>query len=165
MKRFLSCILIAVLLLSGCGTSAERVRDPVTFYYMRANPEALRNAESLFVGEVREASGHRDDLSYLMALYLMGPTAENLRSPIPRGTKVNGITLVENTVEISLADTERTMTDIEYTLACTCLSLTFLNLTNAQSVTVTSGERSITMGSNTLVLADRTPINETEAIQ
>ena len=165
MKRLLSCILVAILLLSGCGTSAERVRDPVTFYYMRANPETLRNGEDLFVGEVREAAGHRQDLSYLMALYLIGPTAEGLCSPIPRGTKISEVTIEESALHITMSDTEKAMTDIEYALACTCLSMTFLELTSAQSVTITSGERSITMDRSTLVLADRTPTNETEAIQ
>ena len=165
MKRILSCILIAILLLSGCGTSAERIREPATFYYMRANPETLRHGEDLFVGEVREAAGHRQDLSYLMALYLIGPATEGLRTPIPKGTKISEIIIEEDTVLLTLSDTEKTMTDIEYALACTCLSQTCLELTGANSVTITSGERSITMGRDTLVMRDRTPTNETEEIQ
>ena len=165
MKRILSCILITILLLSGCGTSAERIREPVTFYYMRENPETLRHGENLFVGEVREAAGHRQDLSYLMALYLIGPSTEGLRMPIPKGTRISEITIEEETVLLTLPDTEKTMTDIEYALACTCLSQTCLELTDAKSVTITSGERSITMDRSTLVLTDHTPTNETEANQ
>lgn len=162
MKRMLSFFLIALLLLSGCGTSAERVREPVTFYYMRENPETLRNGEDLFVGEIREAAGHRHDLSYLMALYLIGPTAENLCSPIPRGIKITEVKEMDGTVQISLSDTGKAMTDIEYTLACTCLSMTCLELTDAESVTITSGERSITMDRSSLVLVDRTAANKEE---
>ena len=162
MKRMLSFCLIAVLLLSACGTSAERIREPVTFYYLRENPEALRNGEDLFVGEIREAAGHRHDLSYLMALYLVGPAAGNLCSPIPRGTKITEVNEIDGTVQISLSDTEKAMTDIEYTLACTCLSMTCFELTDAESVTITSGGRSITMERGSLVLVDRTAANEEE---
>ena len=165
MKRFLTCILKAILLLSGCGTSAERIREPVTFYYMRENPETLRHGEDLFVGEVREAAGHRQDLSYLMVLYLIGPSTEGLRLPIPKGTRIVDITMEGETVLLTMPDTEKTMTDIEYALACTCLSQTCLELTDAESVTITSGERSITMDRSTLVLTDRTHTNETEANQ
>ena len=57
-------------------------------------------------------------------------------------------------ITLYLSDTAATMDDMEYSLACTCLSLTCLDLTDAASVTITSGNRSITMNRNTLTLFD-----------
>ncbi len=160
MKRITALLLIAVLLLSGCGWMGERFREPVTFYYLKKDISAVAPGEDIFAGELREASGHRQDLSYLMALYLIGPSGEELRTPIPRGTRISSARYEDQTVYLNMSDTSKTMTDIEFSLACTCLSLTCLELTDAQSVTITSGERSVTMGRNTILLKDEIKTTE-----
>lgn len=149
MKRITAVLLLLSLLFSGC---AEHMKEPVTFYYVRSNYQ--EDMTEIITSEKREASGHRDDLSYLMALYFMGPTEEGLRSPVPRGTTLYKTELVENTVILNISDTEKTMTDSEFTLACACLTLTCLELTDAQSVTINSGDRSVTMGADALILQD-----------
>ena len=149
MKRIISISILLCLLLCGCG---QRLKEPVTFYYLNANFE--EDMSTVILSEQREASGHRHDLSYLMALYLMGPTEEDLRSPIPRGTRIYTSAYSEDSVELNLSDTDKTLTDSEFSLACACLSLTCLDLTEAQSVTISSGSRSLTMTRDALLLSD-----------
>ena len=168
MKRFLCLLLILSLFLSGCQIPGERIKDPVTFYYVQSEyqsgnirPEFQTDITSIIASEDREAAGHKDDLAYLLALYLMGPSEDDLVSPIPRGTQIFSVEETIAGISIKLSDTAKTMTDVEYTLACACLSLTCLELSNAEKVTVSSGSRAVTMTrENLLLLEDVTTATE-----
>ena len=152
MKR-VCCFLIAVsFILSGCQLFEERLKDPVTFYYVWSDYQ--EELQDVIAPEQREASGHRDDLSYLMALYLMGPAEEDHISPIPRGTRIYVMQNNASGVELKLSDTSRTMTDTEFSLACSCLALTCMELTGTEKVTINSENRSVTMTPETLLLND-----------
>jgi len=157
MKRIIPLFLLLSLLLSACG---DRIREPVTFYYVRANYE--QDMSAIIASEEREASGHRNDLSYLLALYFMGPADEDLQSPVPRSTSLFNIFREDSTITLDLSDTATTMTDAEFTLACSCLTLTCLEITDAESVVINSGSRSLTMNAETLILKDLTTAAETE---
>lgn len=142
MKRWFAAALLC-LLLCGCGGYAQGLRDPVTFYYVRAD---YREDMSDPIGsERREASGHQNDLAYLLSLYLMGPVQSDLYAPLPRGTKVLALERSGEELRLALTDTEEKLSEAEFSLACACLSRTVLGLTQAQTVTVTSGGRSVTM--------------------
>lgn len=149
MKRLLSLVLLLILLLTGC---ADRIREPVVFYYVRTGYE--ENMSAVLGAERREASGHRDDLSYLLALYLMGPTNEELHSPLPAGTRMFSAQRSGTSLTLYLSDTTDSITDIQFTLACSCLTMTCMELTDVESVTIHSGDRSITMDADTLLLQD-----------
>lgn len=153
MKRFLCFSLLLCFVLSGCGIFSERIKEPVRFYYLRSEYQ-YDNQDGVIVSEEREASGHRDDLSYLLALYLMGPSQEELVSPIPRGTQIFSAKQDGSDVTLTLSDTSKTLSDIDLSLACACLSLTCLDLTNADRVIINSGERTVTMSRDTLTLFD-----------
>lgn len=163
MKRIVSLTVLLCLLLSGCSLSGELIKEPVTFYYVRAE-YPFTAKDSILDSEQREASGHRDDLTYLLALYLIGPTNEELISPIPKGTRIYSAEVREDTVYLNMSNTDSTLTDSGFSIACACLSLTCIDLTGAQYVTITSGERSITMSADTLMLYD-IPTETTEVTQ
>ena len=153
MKRFLCLVLIFSLMLSGCFFSGEHIKEPVTFYYVRSEfPFTAK--DSILVSEEREAAGHRDDLTYLLALYLIGPTDEDLVSPIPKGTRIYSAEVEGNTVYLNMSNTASTLTDSGFSIACACLSLTCIGLTGAEKVTITSGDRKVTMSAETLMLFD-----------
>lgn len=160
MRKILCCLLFLSLLLSGCQLSGDLIKEPVTFYYVRADYQ--KDLSGIFVSEQREASGHLEDLSYLIALYLMGPVDESLRSPIPAGTRIYVEENNTYNVKLKLSDTEKTMTDAEFSLASACLSLTCLELTGTEKVTVISGNRSVTMTPDNLELSDISVHNSTE---
>lgn len=153
MKRFLGSVLIFCILLSGCSVLGERLKEPVSFYYLRSEYQYFVQ-DGVIASEEREAAGHRNDLSYLLALYLMGPADEELNSPIPRGTKIFNTEQTAEGIVLNLSDLDAALSDADFSLACACLSLTCFELTDSQSVTVNSGERSVTMDRDTLSLYD-----------
>lgn len=149
MKKYTAMLLLLCLLLTGC---ADHIKEPVTFYYIRADYQ--EDMQNMIVSEQRESSGHREDLSYLMALYFMGPAEDDLVSPIPRGVSLLQVSMDGGAITLELSATEKSMSDAQFSLACACLSLTCMDITQADSVTVNSGNRSVTMTADTLVLQD-----------
>jgi len=165
MKRLicggLACLL---LVLTGCVSYTEGLRDPVTFYYVRR--DYREDMSSPIGSEQREASGHQLDLHYLLSLYMMGPSQEALVRAFPQGTKVMSLEREGSALDLVLSDVEDRLSEAEYALACLCLSRTLLELTDAQSVTIASGSRSITMTNDNVSTQDgqETAIN-TEGTQ
>lgn len=159
MKRLLCLILSVLLLLSllaGCG---QKLNEPVTFYYQKNAYE--ENMDSPIAGEEREVSGHRDNLKYLLSFYLMGPIGKDLVSPLPRGTQLNTVSREDGALTIELSNTTSLLSDSEFSLACACLSLTCMGLTDAEAVTVVSGSRSLTLSRENLLLSDTVTPEET----
>ena len=78
MRRAFCLFLAICLFFSGCSLSGERMREPVTFYYPRRVYQ-YGVEDGVIAAEQREASGHRKDLSYLLALYL-----RFIKSPISK---------------------------------------------------------------------------------
>ena len=152
-KRILCLILSFSMLLSGCSFFGERIKEPVTFYYL-----CNRYQEDLccvIVSEEREASGHLEDLSYLLALYLMGPANDEYVSPLPAGTRVTS-QIKDGHILLELTNTSHVLSDVELSLAGACLTLTCLEITNAEDVTILCGDKEKTMSRSTLTLYDVT---------
>lgn len=151
MKRMICVILAVSLFLTGCGFYGTRIKNPVTFYYLCDKYQT--DLCCVIVSEEREAAGHTDDLSYLLALYLMGPTDDENVSPLRPGTRIKS-ERKDDTVYLELTEPFQILSDIEFSLVCSCLTLTCLNITDAKTVTITSGERSKTMSQDTITLYD-----------
>ena len=159
MKRSLCLLLCLCLFLSGC--SGELMKNPVTFYYPRR--EYQYGAEDgVISSEQREASGHADDLRYLLSLYLIGPSGEDLVSPLPWGTRLLEVTQQDGVITLALTDTTQSMTDTEFTLACACLTMTTLSITGGSKVIITSGGRSVAMSRDSLTLVDDSTASTSE---
>ncbi len=154
MKRLFCHILIVVLFLSGCSIVGERIKEPVTFYYVRKDYQ--KDMGNVIGSEVREASGHKGDLSYLLALYSIGPSTEELQSPLPRNTKIVQTERTDISITLSLSDGVLTMSDADFTLASTCIAMTCMELTSVQQVTLSCEDRSITIQENNLLLYSST---------
>lgn len=160
MKR-LFCLVLVLVLLSGCGRT--QLRTPVTFYYPRAQYH-FGSEDGVIAGEQRESAGHVRDLSYLMNLYLMGPAEETLRSPLPEETQLLSASLEGGVVMLTLSDA-KSMSESEFSLACACLSLTAMEITGLGTVTIESGERSVTMTREDLTLYDDSAESAVEETQ
>ena len=104
--------------------------------------------------EEREASGHVGDLPYLLALYLMGPAEDEHRSPLPAGTQIAASS--ENGHLLILLSNTGSVSETDFSLICACLTLTCLEITDAESVTVQIGEKEKTMTRSSLTLLDTT---------
>ncbi len=160
MKQIIAAISLISFLLAGCSATGERVKEPVTFYYLRSEYQYFTE-DGVISTEVREASGHRDDLTYLLALYLMGPTEEGLVSPLPQTVILLSAAIKEDGVRLLFSDTKDYLTDYEFSLACACLALTCFDLTEEDTVSIQSGERTILMQRDQLSQYDgSTPATE-----
>ena len=152
MKRLLCLILTAAMVLGLLPGCAERAKEPVTFYYLRENPGRGLGPE--IAGEIREGSGHRDNLRELLSVYLMGPADKELTSPLPRGTILYQLEQTEDSVTIGISDTTDALSDSRFSLACACLSLTCMELLSVREVTVVSGSRNTTIRRDSQILKD-----------
>ena len=132
--------LTAVLCKSFCQSQMRSVR----FIHDQRNPPAMY------------------DLRYLLSLYLIGPSSDELVSPLPWGTRLLGVSRENGTVTLELTDTAQSVTDTEFTLACACLTMTTLSITGGDEVTITSGSRSVTMSRDSLTLIDDSTASTTE---
>ena len=150
LKRLLACLLILCLFLSGCSVMGERIKEPVIFYYVCKNYQ--KDMNQVISAEIREAAGHREDLPYLLALYSMGPSDEDLISPLPRTTTLSLIAHTEDCIELKLSESALTLTEAEFTLASACIAKTCMELTDVPQITVTCADRQISIRSNNLVL-------------
>ena len=162
MKRAFCVFLFFCMMLSACGNFGERIKQPVTFYYVRSQSQYFTN-DGVIVSEEREASGHRNDLSYLLAIYLMGPIQEDHRSPLPEGTKLYTVSPGAESTEIRLSDLDDLLSDADYALACACLAKTCFGLTETEEVTIFSGERSLSLTADSMYEFDNIPETTEEA--
>lgn len=138
MKKLICLMLVFLLLLSGCTLGQERLKEPVSFYYLRSHSDsdAYQSffSEGVIGAESREASGHRQDLTYLLTMYLQGPLSEDLENPFPAGCRAIEIKQEDQTLSISLNAVVSQLGEMELTIACACLAKTCLELTGVDTV-------------------------------
>lgn len=160
MKRILfPIILILLIFLSACQTADL---DEVTFYYCR-DPQQYQyfQDDSVICAESRDIMGHRTDLQYMAGLYLAGPMEEGLIPPFNKSTRLLSIRQEDSSLLVELSDHAEILTDSEFSLSCACFAMTCMDFVQCDDVTITSGERSITMNRENIVLLDSLPQQET----
>ena len=161
MKKNVCTALCVIFLLCGCSVSGERIKEPVNFYYLK-NELDYRSVDGVIACEEREASGHRDNLAYLLALYQMGASSEELRLPFPEKTVIYIAEQTDKEIKLVLGHEASDMSDAEFSLVCACLTLTCTDLTGTERVTVTCDQRSITMTRESIILIDSTMTDKME---
>ena len=156
--RYLLCLAM-LFLLTGCKSGDSNV---ITFYYCR-DPELYQYFEedSVIYAESRDLIGHRNDLQYMLGLYLAGPMEEGLVTPFTKSTRLLSVQKTEDTIVIELSDHSKSLSDAEYTLSCACLTLTCTQITSCEEVTVSSGSRTMTLNADNILLYDTLPLQET----
>lgn len=153
--RIILAVILLVSLLAGCTLSKPNA-SKVTFYYSRR--EFSFGAEnSVIVPEDRDITGHEGEMFYILSLYLMGPLDEDLSSAFPANTRLVRYSASDGHLTVELTSVDDILSDAEFSLACSCLSLTCTELTRYDRVTVISGSRSMTLHPSNLMLVD-TPI-------
>ena len=157
--RILLILAIVFLLLTGCSSPQ---REDTIFYFCRS-PEQYRYFEEdgVIYSESRDLMNHRNDLRYMISLYLAGPMTEGVVSPFTKATRLISAELRNNAVYIELSGHNNILTDSEFSLACACLTLTCMDYMACEQVTITSGDRSITMNTQSILLYDTLPQQET----
>ena len=159
MKKWILVLLTALFLfhLAGCQKEAPAPVGPA-FYYRAA--DISYSMESTVVrAEYRENAAY-DTLQQMLVKYFAGPESTDLRTPFPVGMKLIEVSLADNTVYITVSDALSSLSGLELTLACSCISLTCLDFTGAELVVISAqdslldGQKYVTMDKNTLLLLD-----------
>lgn len=161
MKRIISIFVIFSFLscLSGCQSANS---DTVTFYYYR-DPQQYQYFEdnSVICTENRDLLSHRFDLQYMAGLYLVGPMEESLIAPFTKNTHLLSISQNGSAVLVELSDHASVLTDAQFSLSSACFALTCMDFVPCEEVIITSGDRSITLNRENIVLLDSLPLQET----
>lgn len=163
MKKML-CILLALCLLPlfGCAQPEDPIENPVFFYY-RQKTLTYDNENSVITKELRDAGRRADDTSYLLEQYLRGPQSETLLRTFPRGSRIT-LQVQEDTAVIVVNSNFATLTGIDLTLACACLTLTVCELTGTEHALIQGqdvlldGNQSIAMSRSSILLLDSSNI-------
>ena len=148
MKRILCLLLLLSILLCGCGK-----KDDVTFHYRSAD-ELDPKTGSVLGAETRDVTGYRDDAKFLISLYLAGPLDQDLQSAFPAGTTLQSLIIRDDQLTIQLYDLPQALSDSDFSLACACLTMTCMEFTEARSVTILCGDRTVTMNRSVLTFTD-----------
>lgn len=160
MRRF-PCILISVILLgllAGCQTTDNNLTK---FYYCRDPQSSPYFEEDCIIhSEMRDLTGHRKDLQYMLGLYLAGPMDEGFIIPFSKQTRLLSVQQEGTEILIELSDHTKSLSDSDFSLSCACLTLTCMDFTQCQSVTISSGERTVIMNRDNIILQDTLPQQE-----
>lgn len=156
MKR-ITAFLLCLLLLAGCSNSAPKV--PGNFYYKQAET-TYGTSDGVIAPEVREIDGLMSDLDVLLTVYFAGPENKELESPFPKNTTVENWELNGTTLILTLSREFASLSGLDLTVACACITRTMLELTPAQTVVIEtkhspmSANISVTMSAENLLLID-----------
>ena len=141
MKRVIALLLV-VMLLAGCSGPGTRMKEPVTFYYLRTHADSNVYddffSEGIIGSEIREASDHRENLRYLLTVYFRGPLAPELTSPFPMGCRILEIQQEDGKLTILLNPILAENSELDITIACACLAKTCMELTDVDTVQIES---------------------------
>lgn len=162
MKRII-CMLLCVFLLSilpACHYSeGGDILEPVEFVYPRKSDYYLYSDQSsVFGSEIREASGHRSDLKYLISMYLRGPQDAHLRNIFPADTRLIEVRTDGDIVNLVFSSEFLALENTDLTLACAALAQTCMGATDATQVRIDASSDtktfSITLDADSMLLTD-----------
>ena len=167
MKRLICLLLCGAMMLClfACAAQSEDFVKPIKFYYLRVQlPDQLYHGseDSVISAETREGQGIYQNTELLLNHYLAGPLSDTHASLFPSGTRLVGWHTEGNTLCITLSDQAAKLTGIDLTLACACLSKTFLELKDYETVRIQAeslpldSKAYITMDESSLLLLDTT---------
>ena len=95
-----------------------------------------------------------------MQLYLAGPDNVELVSPFPNGLRLISHHQEGETLYLLFSEELSQLSNLSLSMACGCITMTCLTLTDATQVTIEAneslldGHKSITMGQDSLILSD-----------
>lgn len=153
MKKWTAAALTCLLLLSGCGRSGKPLFDPVYFYYPRVEYD-YGYSDSVISWEAMDGTGYMEDYQYLLGEFFSGPIDEGFYNPFPPGTELLSAWLEDDSFYLELSREALALPEHQFTLGCACLSMTCFELAPVRAVTVSCGEKTLTIPRGEYLLMD-----------
>ena len=127
MKKILSLLLCCAMLLplAGCAPHSDTVSGK--FYYRREVTE-FGTADGIITFEDRQIPDPMTDTDALLSAYFAGPEDDRLILPFPRASAVLDWELDGQTIILTMNESFGDLTDVELTIACTCICKTLIGL-------------------------------------
>lgn len=135
-QKMLLLLCAALLAAGGCAApeQAEGGGQSYLIYYSALNdPEG----ESAVAAEERALPQGQEPIPGLMTLLMQRPQGTDLATPFPSGLKLLDWTLEEGQLHLDLSEQYYSLSGVDLTLADACLTLTFSQLEEVESVYVT----------------------------
>ena len=137
MKKLICFLLAGLLAVSMAGCIKAPKDSEVPFYYRRAEFD-YGTPDGIIAPELHDVTGHTDDLKYLLALYLQGPSDQELVLPFPDGIILVDFAQEGQTVDVTLSSIVTRLDDMDLTIACVCLAETCFAISDVQQVHIQS---------------------------
>lgn len=153
MKKWFPIVMLCMLCLTGCFRRSNALLYPVQFFYLEQEIEYGEKG-SILSAELHESAGHEGDLNEMLYLYFIGPVEENLVNPFPEGTEFLNCQLEGTELTVNLSDKAASMSDPQFSLASTCLSMTCMNIVPVDTVTVNAASHSVTTARDRILIQD-----------
>ncbi len=152
MKKVLLYLLILCLLfLCSCSRSQTNQNTTLCFYYLQNTPTYGTNG-SLIGMESRSLSDSNLEIADILRIYLRGPQSDTFAKTFPDGLSLVRMNIYENTAELVLGGSYESITGLDRTFVCACLTLTVCNITGAEQVSIRS-EEDVTTGTKPIIMS------------
>ena len=160
MKKCFILLLILCLLLAGCARQQTSLITTLKFYYPLQVADYTLGA-SYIQPELREGAGVDKSLKNMLNLYLKGPKDQiTFQMPFRYNTQVVSIFRSSTMLDITLNRGFANYTGLDLTIACACITMTCMELTDVTVVriraenTTLDGAEFIEMSAASLLLVD-----------
>lgn len=140
MKRKGTALLLCAALMAAGGCAAQpdaAGKGDETEYLVYYSALSDQRGESAVEGERHTLPQHQNQVSALMEALLEGPDSPRLTSPFPDGLQLLDWQLEEGRLHLDLSEQYYSLSGVDLTLADACLTLTFCQLEEVESVYVT----------------------------
>lgn len=133
--RYVAFLLLFLfpLSLAACVPSVPDPEVPANFYYRRTEPD-YDTVDGMIAPERRDIAGIEDDLKAMLQSYFDGPENSGLSSPFPKNLTVEHVWKQDTGLLLDLSPEFQTMSGIDLTIACACISMTCFDLTQVETI-------------------------------
>ena len=163
MKKLLIILLALLMFLTGCAPSAQGLVKPMTFYYLQQTFQ-YDSESGVIAAELRETADCADEIAILQR-YFQGPVDPTLQCAFPEATELVALNIQEQSATVTLTDNIISLSGMDLTVACVCITKTVIAVTGVEQVTIKAQTQSLgDQGSVTMTLEDILLIDDSKIV-
>ncbi len=137
-------VAVVLVILWGCQQRIEpSIPESGTRFYYKTPGEKLKNDRTAIKFEERDISEFETDYAQVFETYLKGPEDSALESPFPKSVQLVSAKMIGTQLNLMLSENYADLSGVDLTLACTCITLTGLELPGVESVAIRAQSRTL----------------------
>jgi len=150
---FISCLLLAALIICGCGSSK---RSKILYYYKAAN---ISISESSILKTETVTVEDASDISAVAQQYLKGPAGTECVSPFPKGLALDRYEVRDNVLQLYFNSAFSQLTGVDRSIALSCICMTFTQVPEIDTLDIYALNEDGSLADILLVNADNIVFN------